>query len=149
MILEEKAHLTASYVRVPDLETTPTTSACNPRTLPFTSPLTDLALLEDVSRHDAHLAPLADDPRTVAANHPTLALALERIHHPDLVPLRDPLRDGHNELDLRLDSLNDGVRGTCGRHVDDGRVGLGFAHGVADGTEDGEAEVGLAGFLRV
>jgi hypothetical protein len=102
-----------------------------------------------MSRHDTHLAPLADNTGTVPANHPALALALERVEHLDLVPLRDPLGDRHDEGDLILDGLDDGVGGARGGNVDDRGVGLGFADGVADGAEDGEAEVGLAGFLQV
>jgi hypothetical protein len=141
-------YLTASYVRVPDLETTPAH-----RQLPVSATvpmggLTDFALLEDMARHDTHLAPLADDTGAVPANHPTYALALQGVHDPDLIPLRDALGDGHDQLDLGLNGLNNGVGGTCGRHVDDRRVRLGLAHRVADGSEDGQAEVGLAGFLR-
>ena len=108
---------------------------------------TDLALLENVPRHDTHLAPLRDDTGAVTANHARLALALERIHHPDLVPLGDTLGNSDNELDLLLDGLDDGVGSTCGGHVDDGSIGLGFADCVLDGAKDGEAEVFLSCFL--
>lgn len=102
---------------------------------------TNLALLEDMSRHDTHLAPFSNDTRAVSTNHPTFALALQGVKHPDLIPLRNTLGDGDDQLDLILDSLNDGVGGTCRRDVNDRSVRLGLADGVADGAENGEAEV--------
>jgi hypothetical protein len=72
-----------------------------------------------MSGHDTHLAPLTDNTGAVPADHPTLALALERIEHLDLVPLRNPFGDSHDEGDLVLDGLDDGVGGARGGDVDD------------------------------
>lgn len=109
--------------------------------------LTYFALLEDVSRHDPHLAPLTDDTRAVPANHPALALAFQRVHDPDLVPLRNTLGDGDDELDLVLNGLDDGVRCTGWRDVNDRSVGLRFSDSLFDGAEDGQTQVGSACFL--
>ena len=72
-----------------------------------------------MSGHDTHLAPLTDNTRAVTANHPTLALTLQSVHDPDLISLRDSLRDGDDQLDLVLDSFDDGIGGACWRDVDD------------------------------
>jgi hypothetical protein len=130
---------------VPDLETTPVPSQHG--FVYSTKVRTNLSLLEDVSRHDTHLASIPDNTRTVTTDHPTSALALQRVHDPDLIALRDTLGDGHDELDLILNGLDNGV-GSEGRgNVDDRCVGLGLLDRVFDGAEDGESEVSLAGFL--
>lgn len=98
-------------------------------------------------RHDPHLTPLTNDPRTVPSNHPRLALTFQRIHDLDLVALRNTLGDGDDQLDLVLDGFDDSVGCERWGDVDDGGVGLGVGDGVPDGAEDREAEVFGAGFL--
>lgn len=87
---------TASYVRVPERETTPVKRERERETRESTdgstSPLTDteqqrtnLPLLVNVSRHDPDLAGLwCDDPRAIGANEPRLVLRQQRrldLHH--------------------------------------------------------------------
>ena len=125
----------ATYV--PDLDTTPRIepSASNSVAQYSSRLLTDIALFKYMPRHDPHFASLTDDPRTVPTNHPTLALGFQSIHDFDLIPLRYALGDGHNELDLILDSFNDGVGCEGRRDVDDGSVGFDFVHCISDGAK--------------
>jgi hypothetical protein len=80
---------------------------------------TNLSLLEDMSRHDTHLASIPNNTRTITSNHPTLALTLQGIHDPNLVSLGDTLCDRDNELDFIFDSFDNSVGGSCGGNVDD------------------------------
>ena len=52
--------------------------------------------------------------------------------NPDFVGLGDTLGDANDKRNLGLDSLNDGVGGKGGRHVDDGRVGGDLVHGLRE-----------------
>ena len=98
--------------------------------------------------HDSHLALFGDHPRTVAADHPGLALAPERVVDHQLVPLRDTLGDGNDQGDLGFDGLENGTGGKGRRHVDDGSVRVLLVLGIPNATVDGQTEVALAGFLR-
>jgi hypothetical protein len=80
---------------------------------------TDLSLLEDMSRHDTHLASISDNTRTISTNHPTLTLTLESIHDPNLIPLGNTFGNGNNQFDLIFNSFNNCVGGSCGWDVDD------------------------------
>lgn len=98
-------------------------------------------------RHDPHLTTLTDNSRTIPPNHPRFTLTLERIHHTDLVSLRDPLGDGDDELDLILYRFDDCVCCEGRGDVYHRGVGVGGGDCVSDGAEDGETEVFGAGFL--
>ena len=98
--------------------------------------------------HDTHLALAGDGTGAVTADHAGLALAHESVVDADLVTLGDTLGDTDNETNLVLDSLDDGVGGTCGGNIDDSCVGLGDVNSLTDGTENRKAKVLLAGFLR-
>ena len=111
--------------------------------------LTDTAGLVDRTGLDAHLAALGvDDTRAVRANETRLGLALERVHdlsgtqpriqiavrqmmvtaHLDLVQLGNTLRDTHDETNLILNGLDDGVGGGRWWDVEDSRIGLHLPH---------------------
>ena len=62
------------------------------------------------------------DARAVRPNQARLALLLQRLSDADLVLLRDAFRDAHDQANLVLYRINDGVRCERWRDVDDGRV---------------------------
>ena len=107
--------------------------------------LTDATGLVDGPGLDTHLAALrVDDTRAVRSNETRLGLALERVHdlsgtqpriqiaarkmmmtaHLDLVQLGNTFRDTHDETNLILNGLDDGVGGGRWWDVEDGCVGL-------------------------
>ena len=91
----------------------------------------DVPGLVDVARHDADLA-LArrDDARAVRADqlHRRRRVRAERAPHLDHVQHRDALGDADDELDARVDRLEDRVGRAGRRHEDHRRVGAGLLH---------------------
>jgi len=111
-VCEPKGQLSLVATHVPDRDTIPMVSALDD------SP-TNLSLLEDVSRHDAHFACVRYDTGAVSSNHPRLALRLQCVVNTNLIPLRDAFGDGDDQLDLVFNCLDNGIRGAGGRDVDD------------------------------
>ena len=68
----------------------------------------------NVARHDSNLAlAWGDDAWTVGADHPTVRTLHVGMHAGHVVG-RNPLRDRHNQLDSRINSLTDRIRGEGG-----------------------------------
>mmetsp|Transcript_54085 Transcript_54085/g.93122 ORF Transcript_54085/g.93122 Transcript_54085/m.93122 type:complete len:237 (+) Transcript_54085:457-1167(+) len=108
----------------------------------------DLAGKVDVARHDPDLAlPRLDDARAVGANQAGRRLLVQVPLHLHHVLLRDPLCDGHDQRDLGLDGVDDGVGAERRRDVDHRRVGLHRAHGLVDRVENRKAEMRCAPLL--
>lgn len=87
-----------------------------------------------MTRHDSHLTPLTDDPGTIPTDHPRLVLRPQGVVHHDLVPLRNPLGDGHDQGDLGFDRFEDGGGGEGRWDVDDGCVGVLVFSSLGAGT---------------
>lgn len=111
---------------------------------------TDSAPLVDGRGHDTDLALAGgNDTGAVGADQTGLGLGLEHVDHSDHVVLGDTLSDTHDERELGLDGLLDRGGGKRRGHEDGGGVAAGVLHGLGDGAEDGETEMGLAGLLGV
>lgn len=110
----------------------------------------DSATLVDGRRHDTNLALAgSNDTGTVGADKSGLGLGLEHVNDSDHVVLGDTLSDTDHKGQLGLNGLLD--RGGSKRrgNEDGGGVASGLLHGLGDGAEDGETEMGLAGLLGV
>jgi hypothetical protein len=138
---------TASYVNVPDRETTPTPPSHISHVVGREEKggRTDAAGGEDVPGHDSNLAPSSDsrsdDSRAVGTHQPTLVLPPQNLRdlHPipssvspsldfslgeewaysDFILLRDSLGDADDEGDLSLDSLDNSIGSKRRRNVND------------------------------
>lgn len=88
-------------------------------------------------RHNPHLTPLRNNPRTIPPNHPRLVLRPQRIVDHQLVALRDAFGDGDNEGDFGLDGFEDGGGGEGGGDVDDRGVGAFVLSGLGERTGKG------------
>lgn len=111
---------------------------------------TDSASLVDGRGHDTDLALAGgDDTGTVGADKSGLGLGLEHVNNSDHVVLGDTLSDTDNEGELGRDSLLDRGGGKRRGDEDGGGVASGLLHGLGNGAEDGEVEMGLASLLGV
>ena len=72
----------------------------------------------------------SDDPGAVGTNEPGLVLRLERVDHLDHVVLRDSLSDGHDQGNLSVKCLENGLGRPGRRHIDDGGIGLNLSLGL-------------------
>ena len=72
----------------------------------------------------------SDDTGAVGTNEPGLVLRLERVDHLDHVVLGDSLSDGHDQGNLSVKSLENGLGCPGRRHIDDGGIGLNLSLGL-------------------
>src|SRR5690606_6064964 len=103
----------------------------------------DMAFLVNITRRDADAAAALrsfagawrDDPGAVGSDE-TRAPAGHRALHANHVADRNSLGDRHGEIEVGVDTLEDGVGGERRRYEDCGYAGTGRFLGVGDGIED-------------
>ena len=100
----------------------------------------------NVTRHDADFAfARGDNAWAVRADHANASFV--QLHfHGQHIQGRDTFGDGDNQLNARVDSLQNGVFAERRRNVDDGRSRAGGFNGFAHGVKYRQAQVGGAAF---
>ena len=108
----------------------------------------DMSFPVDIARDDAELRLVRrEDARAVRADEARF-LAFHVAAHADHVLHGDVLRDADDEVELRVDRFEDGVRCEFRRDEDDGSIRARRLHGVAHRVEDVDAARDLAGLAR-
>jgi len=111
---------------------------------------TDAAALVNEAWHDTDLAlARCNDTWAVGPDQSRLALCLQHVRDADHVVLRDTLSNAYYQTDLGGNGLLNTLSSKRRRDEDGRGIGASLLHSIADGSEDGLAQVLGAGFLGV